>query len=143
MLDVGPVEPASALVWIEWAHKILGQLRDEPASAVSLPAPMLDHMNVYLDHWARTTLDSGESFRWHAEIEPDALEYLANAVYNVEITLGAMSWPDERATAPAEGRDFYLVLVRALVHALALESPPRAAFADQLRSSWHTWAEAG
>lgn len=140
MLDVGPVAPASALVWIEWAHKILRQLRNEPVSAVSLPAPMLDHIDVYLDEWERTTVDSGATFRWRVEIDPDELEYLTNAVYSIEIQLSATSWPGEGT--PAEGRDFHLVLVRALLHALTLESPPRAAFANQLRSSWYSSAEA-
>lgn len=140
MLDVGPVAPASALVWIDWAHRILRQLRDEPVSAVSLPVPMLDHIDVYLDEWERTIVDDGTTFRWHAEMEPDELEYLTNAVYSVETQLSALRWPGEGT--PAEGRDFYLVLVRALLHALTLESPPRAAFANQLRSSWHSSAEA-
>lgn len=41
-----------------------------------------------------------------------------------------------------EGRVFYVVLVRALLHAVEAESPDRAAFVEQLRSSWPSAVEA-
>lgn len=141
-LDVGTVAPSSAAAWIEWAHGVLGDLRNERASPASLPAQVLDDIGAYLDEWERTTLDGGDTFRWRAEVDPDELEYVTNAFYNLDTRLSAENGRGESGPGPAEGRVFYLVLVRALLHALALASPARAAFVDQLRWSWPSSAEA-
>ena len=74
------------------------------------------------------------SFRWHGEIDPDELEHLIHALFTLDAQLSDGAYGQSAASGRA--RDFYLVLVRALLHALEMDSPGRAAFADQLRSSW-------
>lgn len=140
-LDVGPVAPASAVAWIEWAQEIVGELRSEPVPKVPPTADELDDVGKYLEQWMPRT-GTVETFRWQAEVDPDKLEYLAHAFFKLDARLGSEVERGERSGTPEEGRSFYLVLVRALLHALEMESPARAAFVDQLRSSWPTAAEA-
>lgn len=141
-LDVGPVAPASAVAWIDWVDEVLGELRNEPPTTVSLPAAVFDDIGGYLEQWMPRTRIPDKPFRWHAEIDPDKLEYLVHALFNLDTRLLADAQRGERPGSPEEGRLFYLVLVRALLHALEAESPARAAFVDQLRSSWPSAAVA-
>jgi hypothetical protein len=142
-LDVGPVAPASALAWIEWAQETLGELRAEPVRRASLSADMLDEVGHYLEAWTPRNGAVDESLRWRADIDPEELEYLVHAFYTLDAWLSADVQRGRRSGVPGEGRVFYLVLVRALLHALETESPGRAAFVDQLRSSWPSAAAAG
>ena len=135
-LEVGPVAPASAVAWMDWADEVFGELRNEPPTAVSPPAPMFADIGRYLEQWMPRARILDEPFRWQAEIDPDIVEYLVHALFNLDTQLLAEVRRGERPGPPEEGRLFYLVLVRALLHALEVESPARAAFVDQLRSSW-------
>ncbi|HUR22678.1 MAG TPA: hypothetical protein VMZ73_02280 [Acidimicrobiales bacterium] len=135
-LDVGPVAPASAVAWMDWAEEVFGELRNEPPTRVSLPAAVFDDIGGYLEQWMPHTRVVDRPFRWQAEIDPDKLEYLVHALFKLDTRLLAEAQRGERPGSPEEGRLFYLVLVRALLHALEVESPTRAAFVDQLRSSW-------
>ena len=135
-LEIGPVAPASAVAWMDWADRVFGELRNEPPTAVSLPTAVFDDVGSYLAQWMPQTRTIDTPFRWHAEIDPDRLEYLVHALFNLDTQLLAEAERGERSSSPAEGRTFYLVLVRALLHALETESSGRAAFVDQIRSSW-------
>lgn len=141
-LDVGPVAPASAVAWIDWADEVFAELRNEPPTRVSLPAAVFEDLGGYLEQWMPRTRSVDKPFRWRAEIDPDKLEYLVHALFNLDTRLLAEARRGERPSCPEEGRLFYLVLVRALLHALEAESPARAAFVDQLRSSWPSAAVA-
>jgi hypothetical protein len=79
---------------------------------------------------------------WQVDVDPDELEYLVHAIFSLDIELSDEGGQVEGPGAPTEGRTFHLVLVRALLHALETESPSRAEFVDQLRSSWPAAAEA-
>lgn len=127
MLDVGPVAPASARAWIDWAHGISGEL---------------DEVQPYLEQWTPCACTSDTTFRWCADVDPDELEYLVQAFVSLDTGLWAEVQRGEGTDVPDEGRDFHLVLVRALLHALESEGPVRAQFADQLRWSWPSAAEA-
>ena len=84
-----------------------------------------------------------KTIRWEAEVDPDALEYIVHAFVNLDAQLAQARSPrGEPASAPPEGRAYYLVLVAALLHALETESACRAAFVDQLRWSWPSAAAA-
>jgi len=128
---VGPVAPTSAEAWIRWARGSIGDLRREPGSA-KLPAQVLDHVSSYVETWAGATRH-GDTFHWQVDVDPEQLEYLTNALYNLDRLADDAH---EERTAPAEARAFHVVLVQALLVALAQDSPGRAAFAEQLRPSW-------
>jgi len=54
-LDVGPVAPASAVAWMDWADEVFGELRNEPPTRVSLPAAVFDDIGGYLEQWMPRT----------------------------------------------------------------------------------------
>ena len=141
-VEVGPVDPGSAAAWIQWADEALGRLRPQSSTGMSLSPEVVDDLRHYLDHWKSKTRSRQDSFRWHGELDPDELEYLVHIFCRLDAQLSDEAQQGRPSAAPDEGRGFYVVLVRALLHALEMDSPSRAAFVDQLRSSWPIAAEA-
>ena len=138
---VGPVPPTSAEAWIRWAREMIGDLRRQPESVVKLPPEVLDDVAAYVESWAAAN-HHGDVFRWQVDVETDELEYLTNALYNLDVRLADEARRDAERAEPAEARAFHLMLVQALLFALAQESPTRAAFVEQLRPSWPVVTEA-
>lgn len=132
---MGPVEPASAAAWTQWADETLAKLSVRSGTEASLPSDVLDELRHYVGQWKRGTRSMHGDFRWHGEIDPDELEHLVHAFSTLDAQL-SNEVHGNRPVLPDRGRDFYVVLVHALLHALEMDSPSRAAFADQLRSSW-------
>ncbi len=141
-VSVGPVAPNSAAAWIGWARQVIGELRGDPAAAVKLSPQVLDDVAAYVESWAGVNCDS-EVFEWQVDVDPDELEYLTNALYNLDRRLADRAGRGPQRSAPAEARAFHLMLVQALLFALAQESPSRAAFVEQLRPCWPVAVEAG
>ena len=140
-VDVGPVARGSAVAWIAWADDVCGELRNDPSRRSSWP-PLLLGAGGYLEQWKRCDLSAGGTFRWHAEVDPDHLEYLIHGLLQLDAQLAVEVEGGRRPAAPNEGREFHLVLVRDLLHALEMEGTGRAAFVDQLRWCWPGAAEA-
>ena len=140
-LDVGPVAPASAAAWLAWADDVRGGLRHDPAEGSSY-LPMLFGAGGYLDQWKRPDHWAGGAFRWQADVDPDELEYLVHGFLRLDAQLSIDRVDGAQPPVPCEGREFYLVLVRDLLHALEMEGRGRAAFVDQLRCCWPSAAEA-
>ncbi len=134
-LLVGPVAPDCAVVWTEWALGAIDELRAAGASTGPLPPETLDTIDGYVRAWAQATR-RGKVFRWQSEVDPDQLEYVTNALYNLDGHLAAQITHGRRPAAPVEAEVFHGVLVEALLHALAAESPCRAAFSEQLAQTW-------
>lgn len=122
--------------------QVLGQLRTQPATTPSLCAQVVDDLDAYVNQWAQASGTCNGSFRWQTEIDPDELEYVTYAFYNLDLRLCEHVGRQESVPGPPEGRTFYLVLVRALLDALAGEGAARAAFAEQLRLVWLSAAQA-
>ena len=140
-VHLGPVPPTSADAWIGWAREMIAEMRRQPESAVTLAGQVLDDVSLYVDAWAGANC-RGDVFSWLVDVDPDELEYLTNAFFNLDTRLSAEVGRGERQAEPADGRTFHLVLVRGLLTALAAESPAQAAFAERLRSFWPTAAQA-
>ena len=138
---MGPVAPASAVAWMEWADDALEGLSARPASGPSpSPAVFVDAAS-YLQRWMPCTGSLPKTLRWQADVDPDELEYLVHAFFKLDTQLSNQVGAGV-PHAPRESRTFYVVLVRALLHALETQSPARAAFVAQLRSCWPVAAEA-
>ncbi len=135
-LLVGPVPPECAAVWTEWALEAIEELRAEPVSSGPLGPETLDAIDSYVRAWAEATRRRGEVFHWQSEVEPDQLEYVTNALYNLDGRLSHQVMCGQRRAAPVEAEVFHGVLVDALLRALAEESPSRAAFSEQLGQTW-------
>ena len=140
-LDVGPVAPAGAVAWMEWAEQAFAELRNGPPTRFLFSTEVLDGIQGYFTQWMPRARILGEAFRWQTRIDPDELEYLLCALISLDARLSRDVRRGDRRPASEEGRLFFLVLVRALLHALATDSPGRAAFADQLREAWPSAAE--
>ena len=135
---MGPVARASAIAWITWAGDVCRDLRDDPSAC----PPLLLGPGGYLAQWKRPGNSAGGAFRWHADVDPDELEYLIHGLLRLDTQLAAEVEDGAQSPAPDEGREFYLVLVRDLLYALEMEGMGRAAFVDQLRCCWPSAAEA-
>lgn len=142
-LDVGPVAPASAVAWMEWADETFGELRRRPPSIGPRSREALDGIERYFEQWTARTRIRDEAFRWHTDIDPDELEYLLCALVSLDARLSGEAQRGQWRPDCGEGRLFFLVLVRALLHALETTTPGRAAFADQLRAGWPSADEVG
>lgn len=134
-LDLGPVAPASLIAWIAWVDEVVGEFGNDPSRKLPC-AELLCGADGYLEQWRRPDHSVGGTFRWHADVDPDELEYLLHGLLSLDARLARDVGESERLPAPCGGRDFYVVLVRDLLHALELEGPGRAAFVDQLRCCW-------
>ena len=137
-LDVGPVASVSAVAWMQWAEQTFAELRN---GRLQFSAGALDGIEGYFKQWMPQARLLDEAFRWQTEIDPDELEYLLHALVSVDARLSDDARRGQRRPTYDEGRLFFLVLVRALLHALETASPRRAAFADQLRAAWPSAAE--
>lgn len=140
-VDIGPVAPASAAAWIAWADEVCGRLRNDPSAGSWCP-PLLLGAGGYLEQWKRPDHGVGGTFHWHADVDPDELEYLIHGFLRLDAQLAVEVEAGGPPPAPCEGREFYVVLVRDLLRALEMEGPGRAAFVDQLRCCWPSAAEA-
>lgn len=130
---MGPVAPAAATAWIEWAD--VSPPVGEGDRGSNGAGGVIDDVNRYLEQCTPLP-GTVDACRWHMEIHPDELEHLVLAFYHLDVQLSDEVRRGQRSDPPPEGRHFHLVLVRDLLHALDVDSPGRAAFADQLRSSW-------
>lgn len=135
-VDIGPVERASARAWTGWARDMLRALRREPTCTLALPDQVLQDIGSFVDCWALAASDSREAFRWHGDVHPDHLEYLANSLYNLDAQLEEQARLRPARAEPSLGVAFHVVLVEALLFALCEAGPSQAAFADQLRPAW-------
>jgi hypothetical protein len=129
-LLVGPVPPECAAVWTEWTLRTLEELRAAPPVVGPLEPETLDAIGAFVRTWNRVTRGDGVVFRWQSEVDADQLEYLTNALYNLDGHLSAQVSQGRRPAPPEQAEVFHGVLVRALLHALAEESPSRAAFSE-------------
>ena len=134
---MGPAARASAVAWITWADDVCRDLRDDPFAC-----PLLLGSGGYLAQWKCPDHSAGGTFRWHADVDPDELEYLIHGLLRLDAQVAVEVEDGGQFPAPDEGREFYLVLVRDLLYALEMEGIGRAAFVDQLRCCWPSAAEA-
>jgi len=126
---------------MEWADEALEGLSARPVPGPCPSSSVFVDAASYLQRWMPCNGSLPRTLRWQADVDPDELEYLVHAFFKLDTQLSkevAAGVPD----APEEGRTFYLVLVRAMLHALETQSGGRAAFVAQLRSSWPVAAEA-
>ena len=142
-VELGPIAPVNAVAWLTWVRDAL----DEPDPASDRgddhADDVLAHVRGYLEQCRSRNVAADETLRLNMDIEPDELEYLVHAFHTLDARLLSDLRGDDGQCVPDEGRRFHVVLVRDLLRALEGVDPSRAAFADQLRSSWPSGAEAG
>jgi hypothetical protein len=139
-LELGRQPSANVLAFVDGAERILHEVEHSGGrvgdQVVALPPDVLDSFHTYLRQW-RKAAERGPEFQWAEDIETDVLEYLVHALYN--LTRAAIDRATKRGyfEIADEGREFYNVLVVALLDGLEVEGTEAAtAFAEELRSFW-------
>ncbi|MGH2684030.1 MAG: hypothetical protein ACRDJP_00995 [Actinomycetota bacterium] len=131
-IEVGPFPSASAQAWLKYARGVLDEVR---AGSGTLPPDIVTAFEAYLDEWDRAAA-TRPTFRWSGDADPEVVEYLLHAWFNLASSLARRAEERGVRTAPPEGEVFYNGLVQALLDALAEEGRAGSAFAEQLRTDW-------
>ena len=132
-VEVGPFPSASAKAWLKYARGVLHEVKAGGTGTV--PADVVTAFEAYLDQWDRAAA-AGPSFRWSGDADPEVVEYLLHAWFNLASILARRAQERGVRTSPPEGEVFYNGLVAALLDALADEGRAGSAFAEQLRTDW-------
>ena len=132
-VEVGPFPSASAQAWLKYARGVLDEVK--AGNTGTIPADVVTASEAYLDQWDRAAA-AGPSFRWSGDADPEVVEYLLHAWFNLASILDRRAQERGVRTSPPEGEVFYNGLVEALLDALAAEGRAGSAFAEQLRTDW-------
>jgi hypothetical protein len=127
-VQVGPVPAASARVWLAYAKSVVGEMMR------SLPIQVAAEFSAYLEEWSSAA--QGEQFVWEGTADPEQVEYLLHAWFNLAKSVVAQREASGGPLGPPEGRVFYIALVNSLLTALRRESRATAEFADHLAPFW-------
>jgi hypothetical protein len=119
-VQIGPLPADSARVWLDYAGGVVG------AAMKQLPIQVAAQFSAYLQEWLEAA--QGDVFVWEGSAEPEEVEYLLHAWFNLAQSLDG--------PGPEAGRVFYNGLVHALLGALRKENPSTAEFADHLAPFW-------
>lgn len=127
-VQVGPLPADSARVWLDYAKGVVAE------SMRALPIQVAAQFSAYLEDWSAAA--GGDVFVWEGKAEPEEIEYLLHAWFNLAKSVAAEREASGRPPAPADGQVFYTGLVNALMTALRKESRTTAEFAEHLAPFW-------
>jgi hypothetical protein len=100
-----------------------------------LPADARHQFEEYLAQWSRPP-EPGGPHRWTYEISCDEAKYLLHTLHRVVVAAEASIIRNELPAFPRQAVSFYRCLVRALLDAVASDSPACAAWAEDLGRFW-------
>jgi hypothetical protein len=128
---VGPVPSASAIAFVDYAERVLGEPNGPGAD---LPSDVVDGFGAYLVEW-RKLAGARSELIWETDVPLELAEYLVHAFYRLAQRV------DQRAQLggggpPEAGGAFYLSLVEGLLVGLAEEGASGKEFAEHLRTFW-------
>jgi hypothetical protein len=129
-VEIGPLPAESARVWLAYAKGVVG------GAVKQLPIQVAASFSGYLEEWSEAAA-AGEVFRWEGKAEPEEVEYLLHAWFNLaHAIVSAREESGGESVAPEEGQLFYRALVHALLNALRAENRSTAELADHLAPFW-------
>jgi hypothetical protein len=136
LVEIGPVASASAIAWVAYARAVLTGfgLRGAKVEA-DLGAEVVQAFRGYLEEWEAAAASSRE-FKWSADVDPEAVQYLVHAFYRVVQRLADAAEQRGTRLMPPEAEAFNTSLVTGLLDSLEAEGEPVAAFAEELRGFW-------
>lgn len=135
-MQIGPVKSSGVLAWVAHARGVLAEMRAGRGPAGPALAPgVVDAFERFLDEWQRTAAHDDE-FVWSADVDPEQVEFLAHAFYNIAQELATAAEARGYPLAPPEGEEFYQSLVCAFLDALEQEGKGAGAFAEDMRTTW-------
>lgn len=136
LVEVGPVPSGSVVAWVTYARTVVDDLQDTAEDfPTPVPADTLAVFAGFLDEWEAEARRC-DTFRWSADVEPEAVEYFVHAWFTIAQRLAASAERRGIVLAPEEGEAFYQALVTAVLDALAAEGHGPAQFSDHVRSFW-------
>lgn len=126
----------SVTIWIAYARTVLAQaMTGTRVGTRAIPMEVIEAFEALLGDWEdRANRDL--TFIWDAELEPEQVEYLAHAFFDLATGLAEAAEKRGFPVSPPEGDEFYYCLVNALLDALEREGGAHRDFALDLRSRW-------
>jgi len=118
-VQIGPLPADSARAWLDYAGAVVAD------NMRQLPIQVAAHFSAYLSEW--TEAAQGDVFVWEGKAEPEEVEYLLHAWFNLAQSV---------EPGPEAGQVFYNGLVQTLLNALRKENPSTAELADHLAPFW-------
>ena len=79
---LGPVPAQAALAWLHNAKRVVAMVREAGGFSVETPPEVADAFDAYLDEWLAVA-ESGDEFRWSAEIDTAVVRHLATYWFNL------------------------------------------------------------
>ena len=123
-VKIGPLPADSARAWLAYAEGVV------MANMKALPIQVAAQFSAYLQEWGEAA--QGEDFVWEGTAEPEEVEYLLHAWFNLAQAVVERGEPGN----PPEGQVFYTGLVNGLLDALRKENRATAEFAEHLAPFW-------
>jgi hypothetical protein len=128
-VQIGPLPIDSARAWLAYAKDVVG------AMIRQLPIQVAASFSAYLEEWGEAAAE-GDVFLWEGKAEPEEVEYLLHAWFNLAKTVEEQRERTGEPVPPPEGEVFYNALVTGLLNALRSESRATAEFAEHLAPFW-------
>jgi hypothetical protein len=127
-VQIGPLPADAARVWLAYATDVVG------AALKQLPIQVAAQFSAYLQDWSEAA--TGDIFVWEGKAEPEEVEYLLHAWFNLAQSVVAQREAAGEPLGPPDGQVFYVGLVTSLLDALRKESRTTAEFAEHLAPFW-------
>lgn len=133
LVEIGPVPADSARAYVALCRERLPALGADRRLDATLTPDVRARFDELLDAWESAATD--DVFLWSADVDPDVVEHVFFAFFQVVRRVPALfSEPDE---AGAQIRaPFRVALTNAVLDALEAEGKGHAELAETLRETW-------
>jgi hypothetical protein len=133
LIEIGPVSRESAVAWLDYATIAVGELRSSETPRV--PDRAIDKFEELVTQW-RHAASVGDAFHWSAELPPEKVEFLMNALYSAGLEIERGAAEGRMTLRPAAADEFHVVMVQQVLDTLALQGGSNAEFVESLRNDW-------
>ena len=133
LIEIGPVSRQSAVAWLDYATVAVGELRSSETPRV--PDRAIDKFEELVGQWRRAAKPAG-AFHWSAELPPEKVEFLMNALYSAGLEIERGAAEGRMTLRPAAADEFHIVMVQQVLDTLALQGGSNAEFVESLRNDW-------
>lgn len=134
-VQIGPIDSAAALAWIENTARIVEAVRAQPGlTDVPVPEAVFETFRRYLGLWHEVALADAE-FVWAASAAPEEVTGLLDAWAAIDRIDDAALADLGLAWSSGEGRRFFELLTSSILRALE-QHEATLSLADRLRPQW-------
>jgi hypothetical protein len=133
LIEIGPVSRQSAVAWLDYATVAVGELRSSETPRV--PDRAIDKFEELVTQW-RSAAEHEGAFHWSAELPPEKVEFLMNALYSAGLEIERGAAEGRMTLRPTAADEFHVVMVQQVLDTLALQGGSNAEFVESLRNDW-------